>query len=121
MEYKPHVLLLGSSALMDSVAENLSKRIFSKVMHISSNSQVARELVNSLNPDLIVYELNAKNTGPILTIICEQTEAMHLVIDLRCSEVLLLNSQRKPMESMQDLCDLVSQEVSLMNIKKEVH
>ena len=119
MGNQPHVLLLGDSVLMDSVAESLSKQEFTNVIRTSSNSQEAREYVNSLNPDLIVYELNAKNTDPILTIISEQTDTLHLAIDLNRNQVILLDCQRKPTESMQELCELVSQEVRLKNIKKE--
>ena len=117
---QPHVLLLGDSVIMDGVAESLLKRKFSNVTRINSNSQEAREIVISLTPDLIVYELNAKNTDPIFTIIREQPDTLHLAIDLNCNQVILLDCQRKPTASMQELCELISQEVSLKNIEKEV-
>ena len=122
MEYQPQVVLLGESVFMDSVAESLMERKSSHVVRISSNIQKARELVNSLNPDLIVYELNSQNTDPIFSIIREQADTLHLAIDLNCKQIILLDCQRKPAESMQDLCELVLQEVSLKNIKagKEV-
>ena len=117
MEFQPQVVLLGESVFMDSVAESLMERKSSHVVRISSNIQNARELVNSLNPDLIVYELNAQNTDPIFAIIREQADTLHLAIDLSCKQIILLDCQRKPAESMQDLCELVLQEVNLKNIK----
>ena len=117
MEFQPQVVILGESVFMDSVAESLMGRKSSHVVRISSNIQNASELVNSLNPDLIVYELNAQNTGPIFSIIREQADTLHLAIDLNCKQIILLDCHRKPAESMQDLCELVFQEVSLRNIK----
>ena len=112
MAYQPHVLLLGESVFMDSVAESLSEQKFSNVVRINLKTQKAKELVNSLNPDLIVYELNAQNTDPLFALIREQADSLHLAIDLNCKQVILLDCQRKPAESMQELCELVSQEVS---------
>ena len=117
MEHLPQVLLLGKSVFMDSVAESLIERKSSNVIRISSTIQKARELVNSLNPDLIVFELNSQNTDPIFTIIREQADTLHLAIDLNCKQIILLDCQRKPAASMQELCELVLHEVSLRNIK----
>ena len=117
MEYKPQVLLLGDSVFMDSVAESLLERNSSIVVRISSKIQKARELVNSLNPDLIVYELNAQNIDPIFGIIREQADTLHLGIDLSFKQIILLDCQRKPADSLQELCELVLQEVSLRNIE----
>ena len=117
MEYKPQVLLLGDSVFMDSVAESLLARQSSNVVRICSKIQKARELVNSLNPDLIVYELNSQTFDPIFKIIREQADTLHLAIDLNCKQIILLDCQRKPADTMQELCELVLQEVSLKNIK----
>lgn len=117
MEYQPQVLLLGESVFMDSVAESLIERKSSNVIRISSTIQKARELVNSLNPDLIVYELNSRNTDPIFMIIREQADTLHLAIDLSYKQIILLDCRRKPAESMQELCELVLHEVGLKNIK----
>ena len=117
MGYLPQVLLLGKSVFMDSVAESLIERKSSNVIRISSTIQKARELVNSLNPDLIVFELNSQNTDPIFTIIREQADTLHLAIDLNCKQIILLDCQRKPADSMQELCELVLHEVGLRNIK----
>ena len=120
MANQPHVLLLGASVLMDSVAESLTKQEFTNVIRSSSNYQETMEFVNSLHPDLIVYELNSVNVDPILSIIRDQTDTSHLAIDMNCNQVILLDCQRKQTESMQELCDLVSHEVKQKSTKKEV-
>ena len=118
---KPYILLFGESILMDGIAESLIKQELTNVIHICSSAPEAMDFINSLDPDLIVYELNAINTDPIFKIIREQTESLHLAIDLSCSQAILLNCQRKPTESMQALCDLVNQEANHKNLKREVY
>ena len=112
MENQHHVLLMGESVLMDSVAENLSKREYPQVTRIRSDAQEARKFAKTFNPDLIVYELNGQNMGPIFSMIRSQADTTHLAIDLDSKQVILLDCQRKPTGSMQELCDLVYKNVS---------
>lgn len=120
MAHQPSVLLLGESLFMDSIAERLSEREMSHIIRISSKTQNGRELASSFNPDLIVYELDSQNSNSILKIIREQSNTMHLAIDLVCNQIILLNCQRKPADSLQELCDLVSQEITKEKNRKEV-
>lgn len=120
MVNKPHILLLGDSVFMDSVAESLLEMKTYNVFRIGINIHDIREYLNSLNPDLIVYELNGQNTNPIFTIISEQADTFHLAIDLNSKQIIRLQCHRKPTGSMQELCEFISQEVGLENIKKEV-
>ena len=117
MGRKPQVLLLGESVFMDSVAVSLVECNTSNVVRVCSSTQSARELVNSLNPDLIVYELHTKNTDPIFAIIKEQGDTLHLAIDLDYNQIILLKCQRKPAESMHELCKIINQEVNSKNTK----
>ena len=122
MKGKPQVLLLGDSVFMDSVAESLFERKSSYVFRICSKAREARRFINLLNPDLIIYELNAQNTDPVFAIIKEQADTLHLAIDLDYNQIILFDCQRKQAGSMQDLCELVLNEVNLKNKKvgKEV-
>lgn len=121
MAQKPNVLLFGESVLMDSIAESLGERECSQVIRINSQAPKVRETVNSLNPDLIVYELDPQNTEAIFTIIREQADSIHLAIDLICKQVIVLDCHSKAAESMQELCDLVYQNVGHKGVIKEVH
>ena len=114
-----HILLLGDSMFMDGVAESLLKRRSSTVVRSSSSTQEVKEFVNSLNPEMIVYELSEQNANPIFTIIREQVDTFHLAIDLNSKQIITLHCQRKPTGSMQELCEFIGQEISFENTEKE--
>ena len=120
MANQPHILLLGDSVLMDGIAESMSKRDFYNMTRINSTSQEAQVFVRCFIPDLVIYELNATNIDPILTIIREQSDTLHLAVDMSSSQVILLDCQRKPTESMQELCELVCNVVKQRNFHEEV-
>ena len=120
MADQPHILLLGDSVLMDGIAESLSKRRFHNMTRINSDARDARTFVNCFIPDLVIYELNAINIDPILTIIREQSDTLHLAVDMTSSQVILLDCRRKPTQSMHELCELICNFVSQPDFIEEV-
>ena len=121
MENQPQVVLLGDSVLMDGVADGLAERNFSNVIRINTIAGNVRELILSLEPDLVVYEHSIPKTNPILSVLSEQPGTMLLAIDLNTSRVIVLNSQPHPTRSMQELCEIIKGEVDSKALKKEVH
>jgi hypothetical protein len=109
MEKQPQILLIGDSVLIDSLGEKLNGRADSQIVRKCSTTVEAQKTVNIFIPDLVIYELNAKNADSIFSMLRSQADTMHLVLDLDSKQVILLESQRKPTGSMQELCDLVNQ------------
>ena len=121
MSNQPQVVLLGDSVLMDSVASSLVDRQFPGVIRIINNFGEIGELVNSLKPDLIIYEHQAESDNPVHALLSQQPAALLLAIDLSCSQVIVLDCQLRPTKSMQELCDLIKEEVRRCAQRKEVH
>ena len=120
MVKQSHILLLGDSVFMDSIAENLLAKKSYNVVRINSNTQEIKTFLKTINPDLIIYELHEENADLIFTIISEQENTFHLAIDLNAKQTILLHCRRQPTGSMQELCELVNQELNSENIKEEV-
>jgi len=121
MEKQPQVVLLGKSVFMDSVATSLIERRFSDVIRINTDSSEFDRLLNSVQPDLIVYEHDLQNTNSLSSLLVQQSDTLLIAIDLNCSRALVLNSQLRPTRSMKELCELIKEEVQRCVQQKEVH
>ena len=114
MANEPHVLLLGNSIFMDSLAGSLQMRKTPKVTQVNTDSFDIKDIVNSINPDVIVYELGAQIAHSPFSIGSEHAEILQLAIDLAGRQAFWVQYKREPTESMQELCDFISREANLM-------
>jgi len=118
---QPQIALLGDSVLMDSVAKSLIDRQFSGVVRINPESSDLNQPDNSIKPDLIIYEYDAKFTNLIHSFLTKQPDTLLLAIDLYCNQVLVFDCQLHPAQSMQELCELIKEEVQRCAQRKEAH
>ena len=117
---QPQVVLLGDSVLMDSLANNLYDQQLLDIIRINSSSLKISQLAKSLEPDLIIYEYSTKFTQLMHELVNKQADTQLLVIDLFCSQVIVLNCQLRPTTTMQELCELIKEEVQRCSQRKEV-
>ena len=121
MDKQPQVVLLGRSVFMDSVATNLIERQFSDVIRLNTETSEFNTLVNSLQPDLIVYEHETQTIDPISSLLVQQSGALLIAIDLNRSQVIVLDCQLRPTRSIKELCEIIRVEVQRCLQRKEVH
>ena len=119
MENAPHVLLLGNSVFMDSIAESLLEHQQLVITRVNTGIDEIGILPPSITPDLIIYELGSSAKYPIFALMSEQAEISHLAIDLKSKLVFLYHCKTGPTGSMQELCDFVSDEIAFKNRKKK--
>jgi hypothetical protein len=113
MADEPLVLLLGNSIFIDSLAGSLQMRKTSKVIQSNAEAFEIKEIVSSINPDLIVYELGAQVANSMFMIASDYAEISQLAIDLAEMQVFWVHCRREQTESIQELCDCVSREISM--------
>ena len=111
MKKRPLVVLLGDSLLMDGVAVGLGAREVLGVVRMDTTAAENGESLKSLNPDLIVFELDTPWSPAILSLLREQPGTQLLGLDLTCSQVIVLNSHQHPTRNMKELCQLVQTEL----------
>ena len=114
MAREPHVLLLGNSIFMDSLVGSLQVQNKTKVTQIETDIVDVKDIVNSINPDVIVYELGAQIARPDFAISIDHTKILQLAIDINGCQAFWVHYKRQPTKSMQELCDFICREASLM-------
>jgi ABC-type Fe3+-hydroxamate transport system substrate-binding protein len=110
MGKQPLIALLGDSVLMDGVAFSLRDRQTLGVVRIGPSGHSIEESLKSLQPDLIVFELDSPLSQSILSLLKEQNGIPLLGLDLTCNRVVVLNSHHHIASTMSDLCRVVQEE-----------
>lgn len=116
----PQVMLLGNSVLMDSVANSLVDMPIVDVIRINTASIELLNLTNTQLPDLIIYDYDTKFTDLLHSFLSRHPGIPLLAIDLFCSQVLVIDSELHPTQSMQELCELIKTKVQRCMKRKEV-
>jgi hypothetical protein len=112
MEKQPLVVLLGDSVLIDGVAAGLAGKQIPGMVRINTLTSDIVERLKSLEPDLIVFELDAPRSSSIFALLREQPGILLLGLDLDYSQVLVLNSRQHITPTMSDLYQIVQVEAS---------
>lgn len=110
MEQRPLVVLLGESLLMDGVAVSLADRKMLGTIRMDSDVADIRECLEALQPDLIIFELDAPQSPSILSLLREQPGILLIGLDLACSRAIVLNSRQQMTRTMSELCLMVQAE-----------
>jgi hypothetical protein len=111
MQQRPLVVLLGDSLLMDGVAVSLADRQMLGTIRMDSDVADIRECLETLQPDLILFELDAPQSPSVLSLLSEQPGTLLIGLDLACSRAIVLNSRQHMTRTMNELC-LVVQSVA---------
>jgi hypothetical protein len=116
MEKRPLVVLLGGSLLMDGVAVSLAAPQLWKVIRLDIDAldigECIGECMESLDPDLIVFELDSPWSSSILSLIKDQPDVLLIGLDLSRSRAIVLDSHQHLTQTMSDLCQVVQSEAN---------
>jgi hypothetical protein len=116
MEKRPLVVLLGGSLLMDGVAVSLAAPQLWKVIRLDIDAldigECIGECMESLDPDLIVFELDSPWSSSILSLIKDQPGVLLIGLDLSRSRAIVLDSHQHLTQTMDDLCQVVQSEAN---------
>ena len=113
MENRPLVVLLGNSLLMDGVAVSLADKQMLRMVRIDTETEDIWERMESLRPELIVFELNNPDTPAIISLLKNRTDTLLIGLDLDCSRAFVLNSRQHLTRSMNDLYSVVQAAANL--------
>jgi hypothetical protein len=110
MEQRPLVVLLGESLLMDGVAVSLAGKGMLGTIRMDSDVVDIRECLETLQPDLVIFELDTPQSSHVLSLLREQPGILLIGLDLACSRAIVLNSRQQMTRTMSELCLMVQAE-----------
>ena len=115
-ERRPLVVLLGDSLLMDGVAVSLADWQLWRMIRLDIDAldigECIGECMASLDPELIVFELDSPWSSSILSLIKDQPGTLLIGLDLPCSRAIVLHSHQHLTQTMADLCQVVQAEAN---------
>ena len=118
MATEPHVLVLGHSVFMDSLAESLLAEKKSVMTRVNVGVQDVYKYLPSLQPDLIIYELGHADQPDMFELTYAQPGISYLAVDLRQNSVFLHFCLSEPTGSIKDLCDLINSQTAFLHERK---
>lgn len=110
MEQRPMVVLLGESLLMDGVAASLAGKEMLGTVRMNSHVKDIREHLETLQPDLVIFELDEPESPFLFSLLREQPGILLIGLDLACSRAIVLNSRQQMTRTMSELCLMVQAE-----------
>ena len=111
MEHRKVIVLVGDSLLMDGVAASIADCPKIEVEQIDPAYGDLKQHVESLVPDLIVFELNSPEATSILSLLKKLSGILLIGIDLTSNQVMVVNSQQQLTQTMKDLHRLLQESI----------
>ena len=110
---KPRVILLGTSVLMESVANSLSQRDNLEVIHTEQPPSEPSPSVPESKPDMIIFELDPTQPYPMLSMVGDHSDVLFLGLDLTSCKVVVLNTRLHLTHTMDELYKTVIEELNV--------
>jgi hypothetical protein len=108
MDEQPLAVVLGDSLLIEGVAMSLEddgQRL--RIVRVDTALPDFKERVKSLNPKLVIFELDNPRSPTMVLLLREQPGALFLGLDPDCNQVVVLNSSQHLARSMTELGQLL--------------
>jgi hypothetical protein len=104
---RPLVVLLGDSVLIDGVAVSLEGCQELGVARLDTPVIDIEACIQTLKPDVVVFELDSLYSLHILSLLTEQPGIQLVGLDLTSSRVLVLNSRQHTTRSMDEFSHVI--------------
>ncbi len=96
---------------MEGVAVSLSRCTDLDLIRGESGDSVTWQHLDSLDPDAILFDLEAPGSAHILSLLKERPGILLIGLDLACNRVIVLNSRQQFTPTMHDLYQMLENEV----------
>jgi hypothetical protein len=107
MKKRPLVVLLGDSLLIDTVEATLGDNQDLGVVRMHTTVTDVGERLKSLNPDVIIFDLDGPHSQFVLPFLRERPGVPLLGLDITCNRVIGLTGQHYTTLTMNDLTHVI--------------
>lgn len=111
MDTRALVVLLGDCMLMEGLGDSLRNELELDVVNVSNGTFSFQEQLNELKPDMIVVDLDTPQPSNILSLLTERPGTLLLGIDHNSNQVITMKSNRYPIHSINEVCQLTQAEL----------
>lgn len=101
------VVLFGDSLLLDSVEASLTQRDLLSVLRLRTAAPEVAERLNTLNPDLVIFDLDGRNFRSLVPFLRMQPGVALLGLDINSHQAVGLTAQTHPVHNFDDLKYLI--------------
>ena len=123
MADRPLLIVLGDSLLMEGAAVSLAECPQLSLIRLDSSVIDIWPQVDSLKPDVVVFELEIPQSPFVLSLLKERPGILLIGLDLDRNRVVVLNSRQQLLRTMHDLCQIVEAETGAavrLTLKEEL-
>jgi hypothetical protein len=111
MDTRADVVLFGNSVLLEGLGMSLSNDLGLYVVQVDNHTSGLEERLNSLEPDLIVVDLDTPRLSAVFSLLRQRPGTLFMGIDHVSSEVIVLKSNLYPIHSMKEFYQLTQMEL----------
>jgi len=104
---------------MDGVAVSLTGEQMPNLVRLEAECKEIREQLNSLEPDVIVFELETPKAQSIISLLKDRPGMLLIGLDTDCCQAIVLNSRQHLTQSMNDLQNVVQMVTNFKGVSSE--
>ena len=110
--------LCGESLLMEGIEASLRDREGVEIVHLNTSRPTAVEVLDKLNPDIVVFDLTPSQLSSVFTFLQTHTDIVLIGLDLGCDLALFLSGEWRRLPSVADLMQVIETRIQVKEGKR---
>jgi len=109
------IALCGESLLMDGIEASLQDREGVEAVLLDTSQPGADQVLDKLNPDIIVFDLTPSQLSCIFTYLRTHTDVVLIGLDIGCDLALILSGEWRRLLTVGDLMQVIEAQIPVKN------
>jgi len=109
------IALCGESLLMDGIEASLQDSEGVEAVLLDTSQPGADQVLDKLNPDIIVFDLTPSQLSCIFTYLRTHTDVVLIGLDIGCDLALILSGEWRRLLTVGDLMQVIEAQIPVKN------